>query len=157
MRQSEDVFANGSMQANPVPPLSLHPFWWGASNPMLRGWCHAGSPRPAPLLLMPPPPLLSPPCSLFPQCSFTQAPNPMSSACALSHAWAEQSCSFMPHCLLLVSVSGSESPFAALRSKGEKSTHYPIGAEGGFPMGCGIGHQQRTRARQTARGGDHHI
>lgn len=109
---------------------------WQAGISLWRGWCNVGRLQAGPSLLMAScqqPHWDASPPAFFSQCSFTQAllsqihlpPLTFSPSCFLCLVpWAEQSCSFLPSGPLWVSLSRSESLFAALRPKGVNSTHY---------------------------------
>lgn len=133
---------------------------WEAGISLWRRWCHVGRLQAGPSLLMAShqqPHWDAPPPALFPQCPLTQAllsqthlpPLTFSPSCLLCLVpWAEQSCSFLTSGLLWVSVSRSESPFAALRPKGVNSTHYfTLGQKASPTSSAHVGHPQRTRAR----------
>ena len=128
-----------------------------------RGWCRVGRLQAGPSLQMAShqqPRWDASPPSLFPQCPFRQTllsqthlpPLTFSPSCLPCLVpLAEQSSSFLPSGSLWISVSRSEALFAALRPKGDNSTHHFTAGEGAgentSPTGSApFGHLQRTRA-----------
>ena len=85
---------------------------WQAGISLWRGWCNVGRLQAGPSLLM----------ASCQQPHWDASPPAFFSHCLVP--WAEQSCSFLPSGPLWVSLSRSESLFAALRPKGVNSTHY---------------------------------
>lgn len=113
-----------------------------AGNSLWRGWCRVGRLQAGPSLQMTShqQPHWDASPSLFPQCPFRQTllsqthlpPLTFSPSCLPCPVpLAEQSGSFLPSGPLWISVSRSEALFAALRPKGDNSTHYFTAGVGG--------------------------
>lgn len=158
----------GLQAGQPCAALLSPLLQWEASNSLWRGWCRAGRLQAGPSLQMAShqqPRWDASPPSLFPQCPFRQAllsqthlpPLTFSPSCLPCLVpLAEQSGSFLPSGPPWISVSRSESLFAALRPKGDNSTHYfTVGGENASPTAIAPmlvtyrGHEPGTRRLQS--------